>query len=328
MEKAAAAEYDLIVVGGGPAGCACAITAARSGARVLLLEKETFPRHKVCGEFVSPESVRLLAALLGRDSLLSVPEIPQARIFSEGKSVALRISPPACSIPRFQLDALLLEAARKAGVLVLEKKSVREVRRHSTFLVMTDAEVFRARAVVNASGRWSRLNHVEQVGDKWIGIKAHFREAAPHLSVDLYFFPGGYCGVQPISIDGVNACAMVKAGMAHSLSRIFALHPQLWRRSRDWEQLFPAITTSGLMFRQPQTEHQGLMLAGDAAGFIDPFAGDGISLALHSGTLAAQSLAPFFAGKATMDQAHREYRLGYARRFRPAFRSAARLRRL
>ncbi|MGH9566287.1 MAG: FAD-dependent oxidoreductase, partial [Candidatus Angelobacter sp.] len=67
MEKAAAAEYDLIVVGGGPAGCACAITAARSGARVLLLEKETFPRHKVCGEFVSPESVRLLAALLGRD---------------------------------------------------------------------------------------------------------------------------------------------------------------------------------------------------------------------------------------------------------------------
>lgn len=328
MEKAAAAEYDLIVVGGGPAGCACGITAARSGARVLLLERNTFPRHKVCGEFVSSESLRLLAALAGPDGLFSRPEIPQARIFSEGKSVALRISPPACSIPRFQLDALLFEAARKAGVLALEKKSVREVRQHSTFLVMTDTEVFRARAVVNATGRWSRLSHVEQVGDKWIGIKAHFREAAPQLSVDLYFFPGGYCGVQPISRDGVNACAMVKASVAQSFPQIFALHLQLWRRTRDWEQLFPAITTSGLMFRPPQTEHQGMMLAGDAAGFIDPFAGDGISLALHSGTLAAGALAPFFAGQATLAQAHREYRLSYARRFRPAFRNAAMLRRL
>ena len=76
-----AAEYDLIIVGAGPAGSACAITAARSGAKVLLLEKDRFPRHKVCGEFVSPESLRLLEWLLDARRFESKPQINSVRVF-------------------------------------------------------------------------------------------------------------------------------------------------------------------------------------------------------------------------------------------------------
>jgi flavin-dependent dehydrogenase len=77
----AKADYDVIVIGAGPAGCACAITAARKGVRVLLLDKSKFPRHKVCGEFVSPESLGLLHTLLPQDGFSQAPELVSARLF-------------------------------------------------------------------------------------------------------------------------------------------------------------------------------------------------------------------------------------------------------
>lgn len=301
---------------------------------MLLLEKDKLPRHKVCGEFISPESLRLLGSLLDHNPFGARPAIASARVFVDHKTVSLPVSPAAQSIPRFELDAALIESARRSGVRVEEGVSVRQVDQgegvmDGAFSVRTSETTFTARAVVNATGRWSQLTQYPTAGQtKWIGLKAHFAEFAPPGSVDLYFFPGGYCGVQPVGNDAVNAAAMVRADAAHSLEEVLAAHPELWRRSRDWELLFPAITTSPLYFRLPETENRGMMLAGDAAGFIDPFAGDGISLALHSGSLAADSLAHFLQGKCLLAESRRHYQAAYFRRFAPAFRNAARLRRM
>lgn len=326
----ARADYDLIVAGGGPAGCACAITAARTGVRVLLLEKDHFPRHKVCGEFVSPESLGVLSSLLGPDCFSRRPEITVARIFLDKKAISLPISPPALSIPRFDLDAALLDSARRSGVCVHEGTAVHQVESMPSgrFAVSTREGIFTARTAVNAAGRWSQLtpNRIP-VQDKWIGLKAHFYEDKPSPSVDLYFFPGGYCGVQRVADNAVNAAAMVRAETASSMDQVLAAHPELWQRSRCWEPVFPPITTSPLYFRAPLTEHRGIMLVGDAAAFIDPFAGDGISLALQSGKVAAESLAGVWRGSFLLEIAHRHYRAEYRKRFAPAFRYAARLRR-
>jgi len=333
-----AAQYDLIVVGGGPAGSACAITAVRLGAKVLLLEKDRFPRQKVCGEFVSPESLGLLRGLL-KDGLLndglpqddrfrSAPKILSSRIFLDNKSLTLPVSPPAQSIPRFDLDPALFHAALNNGVTTLEDVAVNEVRRRDDlFHIVTAEKTYSARAVVNATGRWSRLTQFDVAGkDKWLGLKAHFTESSPPQSVDLYFFPGGYCGVTPVGENSVNACAMVRSDVAHTLEEVFAKEPHLWQRSRAWQPLFATVTTSPLYFREPETECDGMLLAGDSAGFIDPFAGDGISLALQSGTLAAESIIPFLRGSCSLEEAHRQYRAAYRKRFIPAFRNAARLR--
>ena len=324
------AEYDLIIAGAGPAGSACAIAAARAGARVLLLEKDRFPRHKVCGEFVSPESLQLLEWLLGGGRFQDKPEIGRARIFSGRTRVSLRVSPAARSIPRFDLDAALLEAARRSGVQAEEGTSIQEVEQGANFKVKSAEKTFTARAVVNASGRWSQLTRhaAGKNTDKWIGLKGHFRETNPELSVDLYFFEGGYCGVQPVSENTVNACAMVRADTARSLEEVFSRQQALYQRSRRWQPVFPAIAISPLYFRPPQTESNGMLLAGDAAAFIDPFAGDGISLALHSGTLAADSLTPFFQGKCSLEKARQQYHAAYLKQFAPAFRNAARVRRM
>jgi flavin-dependent dehydrogenase len=348
----AAAQYDLIVAGAGPAGSACAITAARAGARVLLVDKDCFPRHKVCGEFVSAESLRLLDSLLGQKQFASCLEVPSARIFLDGRTVSLPVSPAALSIPRYDLDSALLQAARQAGVDVKEATAVRDVQSNAErngpsavlsraqfpaqtnvsadglFRVTTASDTFSAHAVVNASGRWSQLTKYSTAGQtKWIGLKAHFREASAPNSVDLYFFPGGYCGVTPLGPDAVNACAMVRSDAATALDQVLTAHPDLLARSRHWEPIFPAITTSPLCFRRPVTEDDGMLCAGDAAAFIDPFAGDGISLALQGGTLAAESLAPFLLGNASLAQARAAYAAAYSRRFAPALRNAAWLRR-
>lgn len=323
------ADYDLVIAGGGPAGSAAAITAARKGARVLLLEKGRFPRHKVCGEFVSPESLRLLTTLLGRDAFVNLPQITSARIFVDGKKLTIPVSPSARSIPRYELDSSLLTSAKEAGATVREDTSIRLVLPGKLFTVAVEATTLKAKAVINASGRWSQLTRFKASDTgKWIGLKAHFTEAVPPPSVDLYFFPGGYCGVQPVSDSAVNACAMVRADCATSLQHVFALHPALWRRSRDWEQQFATVSTSALHFRRPQTDDRGMLLAGDSAGFIDPFVGDGISLALHSGVLAAESLLPFFSDKTSLREVQQRYGAGYRKQLAPALRNAARLRRL
>ena len=116
------AQYDLIVIGAGPAGSACAITAARAGAKVLLLEKDHFPRQKVCGEFVSPESLGLLHRFLEDGRFQSCAKITSSRIFLDGKVLVLPVSPAAQSIPRFDLDPALFAAAAK------ERKNLRALR--------------------------------------------------------------------------------------------------------------------------------------------------------------------------------------------------------
>lgn len=322
-----APQYDLIVIGAGPAGSACAITAVRAGAKVLLLEKDRFPRQKVCGEFVSSESLGLLHGLLEDWRFQSCAQIVSSRIFVDNRRVVLPVTPAALSIPRFDLDPALFAAAQRAGVTAHENVLVSGVLRNEVFQVKTAATTYSARAVVNATGRWSKLTQFDVSGkDKWLGLKAHFTEPSPPQSVDLYFFSGGYCGVTPVGPDSVNACAMVRADVAHTLEGVFTREPHLLKRSHTWQPLFSTVTTSPLYFREPETEFDGVFLAGDSAGFIDPFAGDGISLALQSGTLVARSIVPFLRGSCSLEQAHTQYLSAYSKRFAPAFRNAARLR--
>ncbi len=322
--------YDLVVIGGGPAGTAAAITAARSGGQVVLLERGRYPRHKVCGEFVSPEALELLASLLPESKLLrDAPRIACARLFLDGRMFAAALTPAAASIARIDLDDALWRAAGAHGVECRQRVPATEIRRSKgEFVVATSCGELNARTVVDASGRWSELNRSARPARGWLGLKAHFICPVPQDSTDLYFFPGGYCGVQPVAGGGLNICAMVRPETATTLSEVFARHQRLAETSREWHQLTETVATSPLIFRRTVAEHNGVLRAGDAAGFIDPFAGDGISLALQSGVLAGQVLSGVWQGEAELAQIAHLYRTHHERRFGPAFRSAARFRRL
>jgi flavin-dependent dehydrogenase len=333
--------YDLIVIGGGPAGSSTAITAARNGNRVLLLERGRFPRHKVCGEFVSSESLNLLGELLHSscsDLLREAVRIRQARIFVDDRIVQAPIEPAAASIARLDLDKALWDSAERAGVEAKQQVTVQKVSGARPFFVTTSVGDFEARAVVDASGRWSNLSVSPKAngngGQKWIGLKAHFSESAPSPAVSLYFFDGGYCGVQPVTLnadsgqDRVNACAMVKADIACSLPEVFQLHPALRQRAAEWESVTDPVSVAPLRFEKRQPSLGDVLMVGDAAGFVDPFVGDGISLALRSGALASHCLLPFFAAKVMLQQAVRWYSAQYLRQFAPVFKSSSKIRRV
>ena len=324
-------QCDLAIIGAGPAGSSAAITAARAGARVALFEAKQFPRHKVCGEFVSAEALHVLSELLGDAGhalIDDAPSLSRTRLWLGARKLEAEVSPAALSITRFELDAALWEAARAAGVDCGDNCEVAGMDGDGPFRLRTPAGVITARTVIVAAGRWSQFVGDRSLppGPKWIGLKAHFREPQPNLSTDLYFFPGGYCGVQPISGDAVNACAMVRSDRASSLSEVFRLHPALCARASNWLPITPTVSTAPLVYRAPEAARGSILFVGDAASFIDPFVGDGISIALRSGKLASECLGRFLASDASLSECANVYKAEYDRRFAPLLSVASRIR--
>jgi menaquinone-9 beta-reductase len=331
--------YDLTIIGGGPAGTSAAIGAARSGGSVRIVERGRFPRHKVCGEFVSAESLELLGGLLESQPKLirEAVRIPATRIFLDGRVLCTPITPPAASIARFDLDEALWKAAIDSGVDARDQTVVQKITGQGPFAIATTAGEFKTKALINASGRWSNFTSApgskNANSEKWLGVKAHYLETRPPNSVDLYFFDGGYCGVQPLDLGftnstpgRINACAMVRAGIASTLPEVFTRHPLLQERSRRWQLASETVTTSPLIFREPQPVEGNILRCGDAAGFVDPFVGDGISLALRSGALAAEALMASLNGTASLEAAVAHYRRSYEARLAPIFRNSSLLR--
>ena len=334
--------WDLVVIGGGPAGASAAITAARAGVRVLLLEKGNFPRHKVCGEFVSGEALELLNSLLAdapetRSLLNRVPRVNGVRLFLDGRTVHVPVHPSAASLARYEMDAALWQAAQAAGVTTRTDTAVLNVTGRGLFHISTNSGSFTARAVIDTAGRWSNLT--ERSPDlgrapRWIGLKAHYAEESPSPTTDLYFFEGGYCGMQPVNLGAepdptrIVVCTMVRADVAKRLEEVFALEPRLLERSRGWKPLSEPIATAPLLFRPPTPVRDSVLRAGDAAGFVDPFVGDGMSLALRGGALATKSLLPFLRGEASLASATAAYVRSYGDCIAPVFRASSFLRRM
>lgn len=335
-------QYDVVIAGGGPAGSAAAITAAQAGARVLLLERGRYPRQKVCGEFISAESLELLHSLLAQTpealaALAIAPRIERARVFVGEQCFTARIAPAAASLARYDLDSLLWRAAQVAGVETRENSEVRglESRGDAGFRIEVsldaNSSTMAAAVMINAAGRSSRLAR-QSTGAKWIGLKAHFR--APHdfaKTTDLYCFDGGYCGTQPVKCGEavlINACALVRPERARTMADVLESDARLRSASRDWEQVCDTVTTGSIWFRPPETERNGAFLAGDAAGFIDPFVGDGIAIALRGGSMAGEVAARVARGELDIATAHEIYAERYHAAFDGAFRNARRLRRM
>ncbi|TAM81421.1 MAG: FAD-binding protein [Acidobacteria bacterium] len=309
---------DLAIIGGGPAGTVAALEARHHGLSVALWERDRFPRDKVCGEFISSEALPILQNEIP-GTIAHGAEISGAQfIIGHGASRTFGLPRPALGLSRRALDAALWKAAEAAGAEVHENEAVRSVRppvsgsgRAGAWEIETaSSSTRRAKSLIVACGRWWAIEGLSSPAGRpgpqrqvdWMGAKAHFDGILSRGRVEMYLFRGGYCGLAPVEDGTCNVCCLVHRQQARHLSlkvmedfgawlALVSRLPALESRLRGAVQISPLVTTAPVQPARRQAVLGRALMVGDASGFLDPFTGEGISMALHSGRLAAQAVA-------------------------------------
>ena len=306
---------DVVVIGSGLAGSGIAAALAQRGWDVLLLERDRLPRHKVCGEFLSPEAQHSLAQLGVLNDVAALNPLPlhgAAVITAGGISVQMALPAPAWGLSRYALDAGLAAAAERCGAEFRPGCNVTGVQQMPEGAVVRlrcegEEQAVRARCVIAACGRHSTaaLPPRNTGGDKrgWrhcVGLKRHYTGVVMEPHVELYLFPGGYVGINGIEGGRANVCALVTyeafQTAGKSLDCVLAAaverHPQLGARLagaqpvRGSECAVAPVDTE----RRPAPWDPQLAAPclGDTAAMIPPLAGDGMAMALRSAELCLE----------------------------------------
>ena len=329
---------DAAVLGAGLAGSSIAKALADKGWETLLLDRQAFPRHKVCGEFLSPESQSTLQALGIHEFVgeLGHREIERIRIiFENGGEVELSLPGCAWGLSRYSLDSALHQAAEQAGARLQKGVTVTAV--HPTargYIIHSkqggEARSIEARAVIAAWGtsRRSGLPGYQRhasVKHSYVGVKSHFRGIAMDPVIELYFFRGGYLGLCPIEGGLVNVSALLEREAAVDAGKtILAIingaatrNPKLHERLRLAEPVSgsQAAVAPVYLNRKPLAWDQ-LPLLGDAGAMIPPLCGDGMSMALRSAALCAPLADSYLSGNLTMADWRHAYTKSINREFK------------
>jgi menaquinone-9 beta-reductase len=312
---------EVLILGGGVAGCAASIALARKGRDVTLIEREPTPRHKVCGEFLSGEALEDLHAL-GIDvaSLGAVP-INYVRLAAARRAAEAPLPFPAASLTRRALDTALLAEAIESGVRVERGRSVQALARTSANLwqaTLDDGTTYEAPTAFLATGKHDLRGHSRPKDPhQWVGFKMYYRLSAAQTAdlanaSELTLYSGGYGGIQPVEDGITNFCCVVqrryfaRAGLRWEglLAKMQHDCPHLAMRLAGAQPLLDkpiTITHIPYGYIRRATE-DGLYCIGDQAAVIPSFTGDGISIALHTARRAAAAYlaaepAPLFQAK-------------------------------
>lgn len=348
--------WDAVVVGAGPAGSATAAVLSSRGARVLVVEKDRFPRSKVCGEFLAAEALASIDRIGARGELEAVrPErIEQGSLhLSNGASVPFRLPAPALGISRRVLDALLAERASALGARVRFDTRVRaiegslgegfRVRLQAGAGGAAEEEVTNARVVVGAWGRWDALDRSLDRSflrrPRYFGWNRGFEGGEALLAgrVRLYLYPGGYCGLSRVEGGEVNLAGVVSEAVHRRLNGgwdAVLLHARESNPALDSDlgSLSPGprgfLGTVPVIFTAKPPVENGVLMVGDAAGVLDPFSGQGQAAALASGILAAGTVSEFLEGRLSPAGLLEEYGRAWRARFSRGFAWSAVLRSL
>ena len=300
------ARDEVLVLGGGVAGCAASIALARKGRRVRLIERESAPRHKVCGEFLSGEALQDLAALGIDVASLGAEPIHHVRLAAARRAAEARLPFPAASLTRKALDTALIAEAIAAGVDVERGRSVKALKRtagNAWQATLDDGATGEAATVILATGKQDLRGYARaEDPHRWVAFKMYLRLAPGQAAElagasELMLYPGGYGGLQPVEGGIANLCCVVQqrylARAGHRwesfLAKMRRECPHLEMRLAGAEPLLAkpiAITHIPYGYIRPTTE-DGLYCIGDQAAVIPSFTGDGISIALHTARCAA-----------------------------------------
>jgi flavin-dependent dehydrogenase len=323
---------DVIIVGGGLAGLISGILLAKAGISTTLLEKKSYPFHRVCGEYISNEVVPFLRRENLFPSHFNPSLINEFELSSvTGARTVNSLVMGGFGISRFSFDHYLFNEAKKCGVTILQDCEVEEIRfQEEKFFVVTKNETFQSSVVVGSFGKRSKLDvSLKRTFIKrrspYTGVKYHIRTEHPANRISLHNFPGGYCGVSNVEDSVTNLCYLTErkkirqAGTIAKLEQeILSQNPFLKNIFRQSEFLFDkpeVINEISFESKAPVEDH--IIMVGDSAGMIAPLCGNGMAMAIHSAKMSSEVIINFCRGKIS----RHEMEMTYADLWRKNFQS-------
>lgn len=332
-------EYDIAIIGGGLAGLAASIQLSRQGYRVALFEKEAYPFHKVCGEYISLESWDFLIALGVTLDQLNLPRIDTLRLTApNGAQLTTKLPLGGFGISRYLLDCSLAKLAQHNKVSLFQKTKVDDVVAGEAYQLMVADKTVTAKVVCGSFGKRSNLDvkwnrpFVQQQNSRlnnYVGVKYHIKTAWPEHIIGLHNFKDGYCGISRVEDGKYCLCYMTKAqNLKDSGNNIHQMQNDVLFQNQHLKEIFLnstilqefPVTISQISFSEKTKAEKGMLMLGDAAGMITPLCGNGMSIALHTSKIAATLIDHFLQGKISSDdltnQYHRQWQQNFAARLR------------
>ena len=324
--------HDVIIIGGGLAGLVSALELARAGFSVTLIERKTYPFHKVCGEYVSNE-VRPYIESLG----VNLDALDAARITEfwlsapSGKLLKSPLDLGGFGISRYVLDNELYHLGLAAGVDFRLGQRVEDVTfANNQFAVsLASGTVLSARLVLGTFGKRSTLDKAldrtfMHERAPYVGVKYHIRDIDfPTDVIALHNFPDGYCGMSAIENDAYCLCYLTTRANVRQHGSIAAMEKAVLYQNPHLRAVFEQATflydrpevINEVSFAPKKAVEDHLLMAGDAAGLITPLCGNGMAMAIHGAKLASGLAIRFLQNDIDRATLERDYQAGWSRLF-------------
>jgi len=305
-------QTDCIIIGGGLAGLCAAIHLSKSGFGVILIEKNSYPKHKVCGEYVSNEVLPYLN-FLGVDVIRKgAKQIKKLELTTTNNKVI------SCDLPlggfgmsRYALDAILAEKAAESGAEILND-TVKDIQfENNIFLVETKSgKSFNSKITIGAFGKRSNLDinlDREFIKEKspYLGVKIHVEGDFPENLVALHNFKGGYCGLSKVETNAINLCYITNFKSFKKFKDIEEFQREVMFKNKALKEMFAQsqplfekpLTISQISFETKKPVENHILMCGDSAGMIHPLCGNGMGMAIRSAGLASNLIIDYLRGK-------------------------------
>jgi flavin-dependent dehydrogenase len=302
---------DVIIIGGGLAGLCNAIHISKFGKKVVLIEKNEYPKHKVCGEYISNEVLPYFSFLDINPFEFGAVKIKNFQLSTtKSKLISAKLPLGGFGISRHQLDFVLLERAKDNGVTIL-KDSVVDIKfSKDVFSIETkENKTLSSKIAIGAFGKRSLLDvkmNREFIQKKapYLGVKIHVKGDFPEDLVALHNFKGGYCGISKVENNAINLCYITNYTSFKKYKNIEDFQEQVVFKNKFLKEIFQnseavfekPLTISQISFETKKPIENHILMCGDSAGMIHPLCGNGMSMAIQSAQLASVLILKYLNG--------------------------------
>lgn len=311
----------IVIVGGGLAGLVAANLLTKC-AEVILIEKKQYPFHRVCGEYISNETIPFLQQHNLLPHLEQLPRITKLWLTSvNGRKAELDLDLGGFGISRYTLDYFLFQKALAQGANVVQDCEANSISfQDNHFVVSTTTTTFEADLVIGSFGKRSRLDKAMkrpfvEKKSPYVGVKYHIRTQHPNDVIALHNFKDGYCGISNIEDGKSTLCYLTHRKNLKEHKQIELMEREVLHRNPFLKHLF---LNSEFLFDKPETINEisfetkspvedHVLMCGDAAGMITPLCGNGMALAIHSAKVASAVVTDFLSEKISRVEMEKQY---------------------